>query len=239
MTRYIEYVDVSTLQPDPANAKMHDQDALEESIKRFGYVEPVVIDERTGLLVAGHGRVEQLQAQLAKDDGHEEIPSGVRSIVSGTWQIPVVRGWASTDDDEAHAYAIASNRLTERGGWDDKALYELLKTAAEDPDELIGTGFYLKDLDELAKRIQTEDIAYGKDTAHADPGYADKQDNYRNNQVRSLLFDYPVEDYAFVTATVERARVHYRVEGNAELFTAMVAEYGEPDEDDRAGSEGS
>jgi hypothetical protein len=66
-TRRLEYVPLDDLQPAARNPKRHDLPAIGRSIDTFGYVEPVVLDERTGRLVAGHGRVEQLRA--ARDGG--------------------------------------------------------------------------------------------------------------------------------------------------------------------------
>ena len=56
----IEYLPLSHLQVAPRNPKRHALDQLGASIGRFGYVEPIIVDERTGRLVAGHGRRDSL-----------------------------------------------------------------------------------------------------------------------------------------------------------------------------------
>ena len=38
------------------NPKDHDIGAISRSVNRFGFTAPVIIDERTGYLAAGHGR---------------------------------------------------------------------------------------------------------------------------------------------------------------------------------------
>ena len=124
--RRIEYVKLSELARADRNPKKHDDAGIRASFGQFGYVEPVVIDERTGKLVAGHGRVENLEA--AKAAG-EDPPEGV--IVKGSeWTVPVVRGWSSENDMQADAYLVASNKLTEQGGWDDRALQAMLSEMA-------------------------------------------------------------------------------------------------------------
>jgi ParB-like chromosome segregation protein Spo0J len=53
--RRLELVPLSAITGADKNPKRHASEQLGTSIDRFGYVEPVVIDERTGRLVAGHG----------------------------------------------------------------------------------------------------------------------------------------------------------------------------------------
>src|SRR5690242_10846536 len=51
---------ISTLVPDPANPRSHGEEniaAIVASIRRFGQVEPLLIQKRTGRVVAGHGRL--------------------------------------------------------------------------------------------------------------------------------------------------------------------------------------
>ena len=121
--RRIEYLHVDELVPAPKNPKTHATEQLRASMLRFQFTEPCLIDERTGRLVAGHGRVEALrEAQAAGLDA----PDGVQ-VDDGRWLVPVVRGWASRNDEESAAYVIASNRLTEVGGWDVTLLADLLQ----------------------------------------------------------------------------------------------------------------
>lgn len=144
--RRIEYVNVDDVPPAPLNAKTHDHGLLESSMARWGFTEPVVVDERTGLLVAGHGRVEQLKR--LRDNGRPP-PDGVE-LNGEEWRVPVVRGWSSKDDREAAAYVIASNRTTERGGWDQEALAGALQGLE---GAFNGVGFDQGDLDALLARM--------------------------------------------------------------------------------------
>jgi len=61
----IEYMPLSTLKKWPRNPKRHALAAIDQSYDRFGFTAPILIDERTGLMVAGHGRVDQLAARKA------------------------------------------------------------------------------------------------------------------------------------------------------------------------------
>lgn len=138
------YVPLDELEPAPRNPKGHALEAIGRSINQFGYVEPVVVDDRTGLLVAGHGRVEELRRQRAAG---ADPPAGIGE----DWKVPVLQGWASRSDAEAEAYLIASNRLTEVGGWDDHALAQML--GGIEDDLLPATGFSDEALAALLARV--------------------------------------------------------------------------------------
>jgi len=135
---------LATIEAASRNPKRHDREGIRASIGRFGVAELPLVDERTGRLVAGHGRVDQLVAM--RDEG-QVPPDGVQLGDDGGWQLPVVRGWASRSDAEADAYLVASNKLTSNGGWDDEQLGELL---SELDDDLLGlTGFGTDELTAL------------------------------------------------------------------------------------------
>lgn len=145
--RWAEYLPVADLVPAPTNAKAHDQVALATSVSTFGYMEPVVLDERTGRLVAGHGRTAHLAELHAAG---KPAPEGVLVDAAGTWLVLCVRGWASTDDDHARAAGIALNRVGELGGWHQQGLAaDLLALRNVDLQLLDAAGFTSDYLDDL------------------------------------------------------------------------------------------
>jgi len=115
MDRTIEYMPVAELVErfHPANPKDHDLEELRRSMERFGYTEAVMLDERTGLMAAGHGRIEILAHDMAEGLSR---PDDVTVDERG-WLAPVQRGWHSRNDVELLAYVVASNRIAEKGGW--------------------------------------------------------------------------------------------------------------------------
>lgn len=157
--RRIELMPLGTLQGAKRNPKKHSGD-IGVSVERFGYVEAILLDERTGRIVAGHGRREALQ--LLKKKGATP-PEGVEER-DGEWFVPVQRGWSSRSDTEADAYLLASNKLTEVGGWDDAALAGMLKEL-DGLGALDGVGF---GEDEIAQLLGDAGIAGGVDGADAD-----------------------------------------------------------------------
>lgn len=145
--RKVEYKPLSELSPDPRNPKSHSLEVIDDSIGRFGVLDPIILDQRTGFIVSGHGRAKALKAM---EERGEAPPEGVKADPdSGEWLVPVVTGWASRTDAEAGAALIALNRATELGGWVDDALLDLLEELGEEEDGLDGVGFTLKEVEEL------------------------------------------------------------------------------------------
>lgn len=134
------------------NPKRHDAALIRKSIGKFGVVETPALDERTGKLVAGHGRLNEWERARAAG---ENPPDGVQ-VVDGDWHVPISRGWASRDDAEADAYLLVSNRSTELGGWDGPELAGLLTDVTSD-GLLDYTGFTEDDLATLLGGNDDED----------------------------------------------------------------------------------
>lgn len=135
----IEYEEIGKLKKFPGNPKLHDLEALAESVDAQGWVDPIVIDERTKMMAAGHGRLEELERrQKAK----QAPPEGI-SVRGGKWFVPVLRGVRFKDEDALRKYVIGSNRIVELGGWDNTELTRLLSSLEGD---FLGTGFEEGDL---------------------------------------------------------------------------------------------
>jgi hypothetical protein len=158
----MEYMPLAQIPRATRNPKTHDRDLIRKSIQQFGCTLAGVLDERTGRLVAGHGRLAVL------DDLHaagETPPSGIRISDLG-WLVPIVRGWSSKSDADAEAYVIADNRVGELGGWDHSTLTDVLgDLAADNPDLLSVTGYTADDLDTLLTDITTGDAESEYETA--------------------------------------------------------------------------
>lgn len=104
---------ISDLKPDPNNPRTISKQAkraLATSIRRFGLVQPVIVNETTGHVVGGHQRLDVLREQ-----GVTEI-----DVVIGAWSI-----------EEERALNVALNnpagqgKFTDVGGYLDGALRTL------------------------------------------------------------------------------------------------------------------
>jgi hypothetical protein len=146
----IEYLKLEEIRGWSRNPKDHDLGEIHKAINRFGFVNPLLLDERTGRLVAGHGRVEVLRQMKAAGQSPPEriIEDG------GSWLVPVARGVQFNSDVEAEGYLIADNRLTEIGGWKKDELVTVLSDlAAFGSEALDGIGYSGDDLDAMIKDL--------------------------------------------------------------------------------------
>lgn len=145
--RRLVYRRLHDLKPDPRNPKAHSIEQLRASLGRFGYVEPIVEDDRTGRLISGHGRRELLLDDQSRD--RDRIPDGLLRDTDGEWLVPVNVGWSSANDDEAYAYLVAANALVEAGGWVRDKLADALAHIAATARGLDGIGYTREQLDRL------------------------------------------------------------------------------------------
>jgi DNA modification methylase len=150
---YVDYVRLSKLQRAHRNPKAHDLGLIDRSMGRFGYVEPIAINEKTGRLVAGHGRLDALERRKAAG---AEAPERILVDGDGEWCVPVLRGIRFESDADAEAYLLASNQITIAGGWLDDELAKVLGELAEQTSGLEGVGFEQEDIDELLSRIDAD-----------------------------------------------------------------------------------
>ena len=162
----IEYLPMGEIEKWPRNPKDHDRPMIQRSIKRFGFISPLVKDEKTGRLVAGHGRLDALQKLKKAGQG----PPERIKVVNGEWFVPVVLGVSFDNEKQAEAFLLADNRISEAGGWDNDVLAEVLSSLkGDDTDLLEHTGFYKDDIDTILKDFKPiEDRESSPATEEAD-----------------------------------------------------------------------
>ena len=127
----IDWVAIEQLKLDPHNPRLHADRQVKQiahSIKAFGFNVPVLADRESKVL-AGHGRVH-----------------AARRL--GLHDIPVIRLEHLTAE-QARAFSIADNRLSETSSWDDQLLGEILRdlAAVELNFDLEATGFTMGEID--------------------------------------------------------------------------------------------
>jgi DNA modification methylase len=126
-----QMIAVSALKPYRRNARTHSRRQIKKiaaSIERFGFVNPVLIDEGNQI-IAGHGRV--TAAKLLD------------------WQaVPTLR-IEYLSEAEKRAYILADNRLAEEAGWDKEILAIELQGLIELDFSIELTGFDIAEVDEL------------------------------------------------------------------------------------------
>jgi DNA modification methylase len=132
----ITYQPITTIQPNAKNARTHSKKQVRQiaaSIKQFGFVNPILIDE-ANILIAGHGRI-----LAASDLGMSEVPCIVISGLS---------------DAKKRALMLADNKIAANAGWDREKLAlelpELSSMLETEGLEIALTGFEIPEIDQLS-----------------------------------------------------------------------------------------
>jgi hypothetical protein len=137
----------------PRNPKLHDLQKINVSYEEFGFLQRVIINDTTGRLIAGHGRIDTLQRRKAagpiKDKKY--VPDNIEVADDGMWLVPADH--VDVPEAREEAAALALNRLGE-GDYDEAMLASVLSDLAaqgkiDGRDGLAGTGFDADDLDAL------------------------------------------------------------------------------------------
>jgi len=122
------------------------------SMRRWGFVAPVVIWPGGDRMVAGHTRIQALEL-LLREEGAGYAPKGA----PGPGLVPV-RFQEFASEAEADAYALADNKLGEIATWDEEALPDILRgMQAEDEALLKLAGFGDGELARLLKDSEEPD----------------------------------------------------------------------------------
>lgn len=130
----IQQVELSKLNPAKYNPRDISKDqlsALAASLSRYGFVEPVVVNQRNMVIVGGHQRVKAWQGL-------------------GESSVPVV--FVDLDDAEERALNLALNKIS--GDWNEEKLSEVIRELKGfDFDDFTSTGFSLDEINGLGGLI--------------------------------------------------------------------------------------
>ena len=162
MEHSINYQILEQIKPNENNPKEHDIEEIIRSFKRFGFTNPLIVDSNTGKLVAGHGRLEALKYLKARE---QQAPDGIKEN-NNDWLVPTIER-AFLNENEAMAYIIADNKLTEVGDWNNEKLSDMVNELLDNDVNLTdGIGIY--NLNEFIDELnQLETTA--KDTVETNP----------------------------------------------------------------------
>lgn len=138
----IRKVSVSEINPAPYNPRVDlqpgdpDYEQLKSSIATFGFIEPLVWNQRTKTLVSGHQRFKVLLAQ------------GVVEVDVSVVDLPI---------EKEKQLNLILNRV--RGDWDENKLALLLQDLSTVPKfDLTSTGFELPEISHLFDKYLTPDL---------------------------------------------------------------------------------
>lgn len=182
----IQEVNVGDLKPAPYNPRTISDAALAgltASMKRFGVVEPIIWNRRTGFVVGGHQRLAVL-----RNEGVERV------------QVVAV----DLEEKEERQLNIALNNLS--GEWNWESLKTLLNDIQPSEEDRVLLGFGER---ELAALLQWGQDAAGLPggSMDTDSGVGsspdDKLATYQNNQIKQIVLYFPTEEYIKVLSVMK------------------------------------
>jgi DNA modification methylase len=133
----IEYLPVQSLRPNETNSRLHPRtqvEKLEHAIREFGFLVPVLIDERN-MTIAGHARIEAARK-------------------CGLTAVPCVRA-NHLSEIQKRAFTIFDNRLAEDAGWDFRVLAKEFEFLQAEGVDLRMTGFEIPEFDMVLAAADT------------------------------------------------------------------------------------
>jgi DNA modification methylase len=137
----VTYLPLGSIVPDPNNPRLHTSSQINliaGSMEAYGFNAPILLD-RANRIVAGHGRFEAAKRlNLA--------------------EAPVIR-LEHLSEQQAKAYMLADNKLTDRSTWDDRKLAIALKELSDIAldFEIEATGFEPPEIDLRIQSLQPPD----------------------------------------------------------------------------------
>lgn len=124
------WVEIDALVPWGKNPRRNDSaiPMVVESIKRFGFAAPLVVRLDTREVIAGHTRL-----AAAKALQMERVPVRFMDL----------------SEDEAHALALADNKLGEVADWDTELLTDVFAALENSGASLVGLGWTTEEIENL------------------------------------------------------------------------------------------
>ena len=165
----IQQIEIDKVIPYEKNQRKNKSvDKVAQSIKDFGFQQPIVVDKNM-VVIVGHTRL-----------------MGAKQL--GQTHVAVVQ--ADLDEAKAKAYRIADNRVNEDSGWDNELLQAELNELLDFDMDLNATGFTNDELDSLFNKEEINFIEPIADNI--------QDENHLLNDVKMIqLFYEPANEQKF------------------------------------------
>lgn len=189
-------VPLDRLTPHPANARKGDVEAIARSIIANGFYGAVVAQVSSGHILVGNHRYE-----AARSEGLKELPVF----------------WLDCTDTQALRIMAADNRTADLGGYDEKALAELLTRVQADAGTLEGTGYDQAAFDEIVQ--QAGDVLL-RDAAETPDDTQLHGNRDKKTQIKPVLY---IDQIELFEKALSATKLENRGEALMELCRAYVA----------------
>ncbi len=117
----VKWIPVTELHPHPKNPNRHSKDQIDRLVKLINYQgwrHPIIVSERSGYIVAGHGRLEA-------------------ALKMGLTTVPV-SSQKFDDDEQEYAFVVSDNAIASWAELDLAGIDETVKSLGEFDHDLLG-----------------------------------------------------------------------------------------------------
>ena len=203
---------------DAYNARQHSEaqiKAIAKSLQEFGQQRPLVVD-KNNIVYAGNGT---LQAALSLN-----------------WEKVDVVVLPFDDPIKCRAFAIADNRTSDLSTWDNAELvksleeisnHNLLDTVGYSSYDFYDLKALLSEMEAVA--LYNSGIFEGTDDSAENVAIEktmnDKKIDYMNRAIRSIMLEYPLEQFAWVINILTKFRAEKDVQSNADALLLLLKDY--------------
>lgn len=193
-----EMIELTELRPHPENAKTHtEQQVLQiaNSIKRFGWTQPIVVDEQNTILI-GHGR-----ARAARKLEEETVP--------------VVRKSGLTEDQKRALLAV-DNTTNLETGFDPQKMEAIYAKLAEVDFDMEAFGLAVQ------AEMGTPE---GNDREQDENPTAKAKETYDQGNVKQLVLYFLPHEARIVNERIEQLMEKTKAPTKGDLTLEMVNDY--------------
>ena len=183
----------------PLNPRLHPQkqrDLVHASLKRFGWVLPVVVNKNTGHVVDGHERIWQALAQ------GDDTP------------VPFIE-IDVTENKEAELLAVL-DRITSEATYDPDNLTALLAQIQTD-DAILGAL-----LSEMEESIKVDD-QWGNTAIGPTP--AEQYEGFQNSSIRQIVLMVGVQEHNEFMTLVKELQKHFEFDNHTDTIMEATRRY--------------
>ena len=195
--KHTKLVPVSELKENPNNPNVHTTEQIErlaKVLKVQGWRNPIVVSNRSGCIVKGHGRLE-----AGKLAGFDKVPVDFQDYES---------------EEMEFADLIADNRIAELSKMDNDKLKDALQQIDNGSLDMDITGYDQKELGLLMTQV-----FQGDDTGKTPDDYVD---DWNNTTVRQIILIYDESNFDEILAKIGRIRDKHALDNNTDAVTMAL-----------------
>ena len=195
--KHTKLVAVDELKENPNNPNVHTPDQIQRLAKVLqiqGWRNPIVVSNRSGCIVKGHGRLE-----AGKLAGFDKVPVDYQDYES---------------EEMEFADLIADNRIAELSKMDNDKLKDALEQIDNGSLDMDITGYDQKELGMLMTQV-----FQGDDTGKTPEDYVD---DWNNTTVRQIILIYDESNFDEILAKIGRIRDKHGLDNNTDAVTMAL-----------------